>query len=161
MIDQENFNPVEAFLLGLEIEKAGADLYRRAEEKAPTTELRNVFADLARFEEDHIALFQDLLKEHEGNPEYLRPYDQDEAVEYIAHLLNADIFQRLRGALPSGVKEVLSLAIEAEKNSILLYTELKNLSKDPATADVFNRLLREEKEHFTRLSQLLSGQKEP
>jgi rubrerythrin len=155
MDNGRSLNPIEAFLIGLEIEIAGVDLYTHGQATAPTLEIRNLFSELIRFEQDHIKVFQNLIREKQENAEFLRPYDQDEAVEYIGLLTKSDVFRQLKEAHPKTVRETLMLAADAEKNAVLLYTEMKNISRDPETADVFERLLREEKQHFILLSGLL------
>ena len=52
------------------------------------------------------------------------------------------------------VEEACKIALQAERNAILLYTELARLSKDKAQRKLLESILGEEKSHLVRITSL-------
>lgn len=61
-----------------------------------------------------------------------------------------------RGGFDS-LPAILSTAIESEKNSILFYSELKELTGDPASREAFASIISQEKAHLAKLQQQLNA----
>jgi len=153
----QEFNDLEAFLVSLEIEKKGLDLYRKAAEKSEFSDIRNLLLELADMEQEHIQIFRSITEEKKGNKDFLKSYDNDDALNYIRSLVQNPVFKSLTVDILLGraktVHDLLHFALDAEKNSILFYTEMKNISENPITVEIFGRLLKEEKGHYVMLSE--------
>lgn len=160
----KQLNDVEAFLISLEKEKKGYNLYKHAAEKAVSTDIRNALLELAKMELEHIEAFKKIIEEKKENKEFISAYDNDDATKYISRLIHQDIFKGItEDALAQGhhsIRELINTAMEIEKNTVLLYTEMKNLSSNPEAIAIFNRLLKEEKIHYVMLAEMLDGLKE-
>ena len=156
MKNNNNFNPIEAFMIGLEIEKAGKDLYEKGLNSANTIELKNFFDELVNFEEQHIQILKKLIEENKENIEALKNYDSDETVALLSRMIHIDVFRKLKETKPLNAEHLLLLALEVEKDSILLYTELKNIAFNPETEEIFKKLLKEEKIHYIQISEIIA-----
>jgi len=159
MAKLKTLNDLEAFLIGLEIEKNGYALYKKAAETALFSDISKTFSNLADMELDHIETFKAIINEKKENKNFLTSYENDEALTYVSQIMDIDIFASLTPDKiieeAKTVEEVLKVALEIEKNSILFYTEMKNISHNDEAINIFNRLLTEEKLHFVLISKLI------
>jgi len=159
MAKSKILNDLEAFLIGLEIEKNGYTLYKKAAEKALFSDISETLSNLADMELDHIETFKSIINEKKENKNFLISYANDEALTFISQIMDTDIFANLTPDKiieeAKTVNDILKLALEIEKNSILFYTEMKNISQNDEAINIFNKLLSEEKLHFVLISKLI------
>ncbi|MCM8900687.1 ferritin family protein [Caldicoprobacter algeriensis] len=156
------FNDLEAIKLAIAIEERGERFYRQSAPKASDGAARVLLERLAEDEKEHKAVFEGLYQEFlknkdEFDDEYL--YDQDVAAYFnaLAHSLifpNEEEQARVVAQLQS-LEDVIRFGIQAEKDSILLYTQMIISSKLSEAKDVFRRLLKEEKKHLVDLQAYL------
>lgn len=137
-------------------EKHGVSFYTKAAEKFRGTELAGLFVKLAREEAKHLRDLIDLQASalRKGVEECFRAVEIDDYLEAIVR----------EGVLPKGEKEAERLdqiktvedacrvAMQAEKNAILLYTELAKLSKDKEQKKILEAIIREEKTHMAKIA---------
>ena len=145
-----------------EIERNGAKFYKKAASliKAPKTS--KLLSDLAAMELDHEKTFsqmeQQILKQH---PEEI-PYDPDsQAQAYINAIADGNVFDI--AADPSELltpsespQDILSLALDLEKNSIVFYTGIKQLVTKDMQKKV-DDIIAQEMTHISFLSDELNG----
>lgn len=156
------FNDLEAIKLGIAIEDSGERFYRQAASKVDDGAARVLLERLAEDEKEHKATFEGLYREFLKNKdkfddEYL--YDR-EVVAYINALAHSLIFpnEEEQARAVDGLQnleDVIRFGIQAEKDSILLYTQMVISSKLPEAKDAFRRLLKEEKRHLVDLQAYL------
>lgn len=142
----------EAFLMAIEIEKTAREFYQRASTSAASQEFRILFNEIVEDENSHIEIFQKLHKQSEGicGKETHACHN-----DYVVHLIDLEPFLKNLSNMPSTIEEVMKTSIEAEKNAILYYMEIKNhLPEGEMHADL-EKILHEEKMHFVALSELL------
>lgn len=138
----------------ISVEENGAAFYRAAAAKAANPEVAQVFLRLAEDEDEHARHFRQL---RQAGPPPLSP----EVTRYLAALLQepGSLFPSLAEAAAAGdARAALTLAIQAEKDSILLYQELFDVTKDEAERARLAQLLRAEKMHLLELRDLLNGE---
>ncbi|MGE5506887.1 MAG: ferritin-like domain-containing protein [Chitinophagales bacterium] len=138
----------------ISVEENGAAFYRAAAERSPNPETAQVFRRLAEDEDEHARHFRQL---RQSGPPPLSP----EVARYLTALLQApeSLFLSLAEAATAGdARAALALAIQAEKDSILLYQELYEVTKDEAERKHLANLLRAEKLHLLELQDLLNGE---
>lgn len=137
-------------------EKQGVSFYTKAAEKFRGTELAGLFVKLAKEEAKHLRDLIDLQASalRKGVEECFRAVEIDDYLEAIVR----------EGVLPEGEKEAERLdqiktvedacrvAMQAEKNAILLYTELATLSKDKGQKKILEAMVREEKIHMAKIA---------
>lgn len=148
------FEPSEIFRIATEIEGNGIKFYREYAKKTDDTEIKNVFLYLAEEEVIHKNLFSEMLSKMEKQ-EFPETYP-GEYLEYLKNYVEGIIFnkEKIENEL-SLVKDSLSavdFAINRELESILYYTEIKNLVV--RGRDKIDKIIEEERRHFLKLSEI-------
>ncbi len=139
----------ELFGIALKIEGTGYEYYTKLSYKTEGA-VNELLRELALQEREHARRFEEILAriptdEKRGG---MIGYDQ-EAVEYASAYAQQVIFPRLKDeSVPESLEEALKKAIEVEKDSIVFYTEIKQLVDDKAVELILN----EEKEHLKKLT---------
>jgi len=155
MLNQQ-FSKMEVIEMAKDIEKRGLNFYRSQADKTDNQEIRELFLRLAGDEKDHFQRFDNLGKSIKENSDYKEDHVYNEQVStYLNALVEFAVFpgDELIDKEFDSMEEVLKLAIQAEKDSILLYTEmLDNHSGD--TIDIIKKLIDEEKQHLLDLVKL-------
>lgn len=150
------FSGSELLEAALGIEKNGAAFYNALAEKARDESARAIYERLAAEEIKHQKTFQAML-DAVGSYQPPEGYSQDYA-RYLKSLVDSSVFTSVsqaqqRAAQASSPAQALDIGIQAEKDSILFYTEMQNLVK-PADRQLVLRIIDEEREHLNRLAQL-------
>lgn len=152
------FSGNEIVDIALRIEENGRKFYLAASERAEDENLAAALTKLADDEVQHKETFHGLYKAEE--PYTLSPEYGEEADAYIKAMAEAQVFapgksvsELARSA--RDIFEVLTLAMGAEKDSILYYTEMREWVQ-PGDKDVIGRIIAEEKKHLQDLTQLYS-----
>jgi len=156
------FNADEVFEMAEEIERNGARFYREAAAKAADRQVREMFLNMASMEDGHLRTFQEMrksLKEHEKEPNVFDPYN--EASLYLQALADSKGFEGMRSPTQKltgqeSTRELLEIAIGAEKNSVLYYVGLKDLVPAEAGRDKIEAIIREEVRHIADLRRRLT-----
>jgi rubrerythrin len=156
MAKKEN---LDVFDFAIKAEKDGMDFYMKAGNKfSDNDDLKKLFASLAKEEAVHMGIFNDfkIKAEGKGIDQCLKSPDIDAYLEAIVQ----------EGLFPKGetvnkrlekvetVAQAAVIAMTAEKNSILLYTELAKLAKDKEQKKFFEKIAKEEKSHLVMVSGL-------
>ena len=153
------FNADEIFQMGIEIETNGKKFYETVAKNVSNDTVRNFFSDLARWESEHIDLF-DKLKE--ALPESAKRgdlFDPNQELQlYIKATAESHVFIKNKDivGLASRCKtpgEALDLAITFEKDSIVFYTTMKKLVPREIGKEQIDRLIDEEISHIAILTQ--------
>jgi rubrerythrin len=150
------FSASEVVQLGIEIERNGRDYYRAVAAASKDARAKEIFSFLAGEEERHEKVFEGMLA-------HIEKYEPPEAyaVEYFEYLkaLSKDHVFTSKGsgkkaaALIKNDTQAVGLAIGFEKDSILLFTEMKKLVSADGQKMV-DKLIQQEQEHLLRLTQL-------
>jgi len=150
------FSPSEVIQLGIQIEKNGRDFYLGVAKLAKSEKIRKVLNYLAEEEEKHIKVFNDILSGIEKyEPQEAYP---DEYFAYLRALSDGYVFTKKKkgeeiAAKVKDEKEAVDVGINAEKDSILFYEEMKKfILKD--TYGTIDKLIEEEKKHLSKLYEL-------
>ena len=154
----QRFNDVEALKIARDIELRGADIYARALKIAKKPDVRDMLSKLHADELEHAATFERL------KDEALDGETEDYAAESAMFLsaFAAEI------AFPGGLMKlacdrgmddahvVLQEAIQAEKNSILFYSEVIAASHSDKLKKYLGDIVDEERGHLKGLMTQLS-----
>jgi rubrerythrin len=157
------FNADEVFEMAEEIEQNGAKFYREAAAKTASREVKETFLTMASMEDGHLRTFREMRKtltEQEKGETAYDPYN--EASLYLQALADSKGFEGMRSPTQKltgkeSVQELLEIAIEAEKNSVLYYIGLKNLVPAEAGRDRIEGIIREEIRHVADLRRRLTA----
>ncbi len=156
-----SFNADEVFEMAEEIERQGARFYSEASKMAPTGEMKKFFLELTEMESKHLKIFADMRKHLSEEEKTSTAYDPDnEAVLYLKTMAAAKGWegrisptQKLTGKEP--MKEVVEIALNAEKESVVFYYGLKSMVSEGAGRDKVEKIILEELSHIRTLLEYL------
>ena len=150
------FSPAEIVRLGIQIEKNGRDFYNAVKQSSESEKAREMFAFLAGQEEKHIKVFESILSETE---DYQPPETYSgEFGSYLEVLAGEHVFTRKDSGSEAAKKvknqaEAIDMAIGFEKDSILLFLEMKKMVPENGHKSI-DRLIEQEQEHLKTLAGL-------
>jgi len=142
----------------MQAEKEGVSFYTKAAKMFKDTDLRALFMKLAKEEAKHLEEFINLKEKalKKGVEECFKSVEVD---DYLGAVVQEGIFPKGESMTKKletvkTVEDACKIALQAERNTILLYTELVKLSKDKGQKKILERLLDEEKSHLVRIASL-------
>jgi rubrerythrin len=149
------FDAREILLFAIRIEENGEAFYRNMSAKLPEPGVRELFRHLAGQELVHRDIYRSMLSKLQV---YTPPESYtDEYGAYLKAYVDNKIFnaQRLDGyaAAIAAAGAAVDFAIDRELESILYYQELLMVVPE-AQKNEINKIIREEKSHFMKLSEL-------
>lgn len=150
------FSGSELVNIAIGIERSGVIFYDTLVKSTKNVATRDVFQNLADVEREHIQIFQNMLTEAE---KYQIP--EAYAAEYAAYLqalvdnavFTDDFITSELATKASSDIVALELAINAEKDTILFYYGMKEITPKSALSTL-NKIITEEKRHLRQLSEL-------
>ncbi len=157
------FNPDEIFEMAEQIERNGAALYREAAVKAEDAPTRKTFGDLAVMEDGHLKIFQGMrkdLSEQDRMPAAFDPYS--EAAMYLQAMADAKGFEGKIGPRQvltgkETLLDILGIALNAERNSVVFYVGLKTLVDTDRARQQVDKIIAEEMGHIAVLQNRLTA----
>lgn len=163
-MDVKLFSDLEGLRIAISIEASGREFYQQAYEQATDDSHKELFKLLRSEEVTHYETFSNIFakvneNKEAGSEEYL--FDA-ETSRYLTVLAEGHIFPtaknaKIKIAEATTIVEILKMAIQAEKDSILFYDELANSSKFPEAKKIFLLLKAEEQTHVVKLRQILDA----
>ncbi|MHC5059740.1 MAG: ferritin family protein [Planctomycetota bacterium] len=157
------FNAEEIFFIAEHIERNGARFYREAAEKASDEEVKQMFLEMADMEIGHCQTFEYMRRylkiKEKDNP----VFDPDnEASMYLATMAYSHGTEGRKG--PSDeftgnetIPEILKMALNAEKDSVIYYFGLRSFVPPKAGRDKIEKIIAEEIEHIATLNKKLAS----
>lgn len=161
-MDVKLFSDLEGLRIAMAIEARGRDFYQQAFNKAEDNNHKDLFSMLRNEEVIHLETFTKIFNKVNENKEaaseeYL--FDQ-ETSRYLTVLAEGHIFPTAENAeveiaKATTIQDILEMAIQAEKDSILFYDELASKSKFEDAKKIFTTLKAEEQIHVVKLRIIL------
>ena len=160
-----SFNADEIFEMAEQIERNGTMFYRKAAENASDKQTKKMLLDMAVMEAEHLEIFQRMRKELSGREKETMVFDpENEATMYLQVMADSrgsegkkSPTQELAGS--ETIKEILQIAVNAEKDSVVFYTSLKGCVSERAGKDKIENIIKQELGHLTTLQKQLQGLK--
>ena len=157
------FNADEVFEMAEQIERNAARFYREVATKAPDRQVKDMFLRLAAMEDTHVRIFQQMrttLSDQEKGGTTFDP--EGEASLYLQAMADDRGFEGMKGRNvkltgKESTRELLEIAITAERNSILYYIGLKEMVPTEASRDKVEAIIREEVGHAAELRRYLAA----
>ena len=151
------FNANEIFEMAEEIERNGAKFYRRASANSPDEETKQMLLDMAVMEDEHLKTFQQMREELSGREKEPMVFDPDNlSALYLQAMADARGYEgkitpakELTG--DETPKEIIEIALNSEKESVVFYFGLKGLVPVKAGRDKVEAIIIEELSHITTL----------
>jgi len=159
------FNAFEIFEMAEQIERNGVKFYRKAAEGISDRDVRQTLLDIADMEAEHEETFASMRKQLSDEERELRVVDpENEVALYLQAMANGHVFdlkkdpgEQLTGT--ETVEDILKLAIDAEKDSIVFYLGLKDFVPVKAGKDKVEAIIKEEMGHIAVLNRRLPALK--
>ncbi|MCK4504365.1 MAG: ferritin family protein [Candidatus Aegiribacteria sp.] len=153
------FNAFEVLTMAERIESNAQNFYQRASEMTDNPDISELFSNLAVWEKEHESLFSDMksgLSEEEKASTAIDPYD--ELMLYLTEMADEHVFVR-KDLDPASViddtstpEDIIDLALEFEKESILFFLALKRLMSKRSGSEKIQKIIDEEVSHMTYLA---------
>jgi len=158
------FNADEIFEIAERIEANGAAFYRAAAEKVEG-DSREFLLDLAVWEDQHQQKFAGMRTRLAGAAADAIAWDpNNEAALYLQALADGGVFpadEDPMAALPAepAIGQILTVALQREKDSITFYVGMQHLVPARFGKDEISGILREEMSHVNLLTRRLAALK--
>jgi len=157
------FNADEILEMAEQIEKNGAKFYRQAAQKTADGQTKKMLLDMAAMEDGHLKIYQEIRKGLNAWEKEEIVFDPDnQSVKYLQAMAEARGYEgkitptkELTGS--ETPKEILEIALNAEKESALFYLGLKELVPERAGREKIENIILEELSHITTLLQWLKA----
>ncbi|MBD3420448.1 MAG: rubrerythrin [Chitinivibrionales bacterium] len=149
------YNAHEIYQIGIGIEENGKKFYDTACLLSDDEDAQKLFSELAAWENTHITLFTELqnaLAEHDGKTELFDP-DQ-ETLKYLKAAADSHVFvqsidvEKLVRDCDNPI-DILKLALRFEKDSVVVYSTMKDIVPETMGKSRIDRLIREEIMHVS------------
>ena len=153
------FSGSELVNIAVGIEQSGAAFYDSLAQSTKNEKSRGMWQYLALEEKKHIEIFRRMLG---SLSDYAPPETYTEEYElYLRALIDSAVFRNDQAARAMAQKvdseaEAIQIALRAEKDSILFYSNLRELVLRPQREAV-DKVIEEEKSHLRQLSDLMKG----
>ena len=150
-----DFTADDVFEMAEQLERNGADFYRKAAENVSDPLAKELLIGLAEMEDEHEKTFA-LLRADLSNAEIITTvFDpENESALYLRALADTRVFFEKKIDI-SSMKDILKAAIVAEKDSIVFYLGLKDLVPDQLGKNRLDTIIKEEMGHIRILSKEL------
>lgn len=149
----------DIFRVGVQIETNGKLFYETAAKQTQETRAKELFKELADWENQHIELFEKLRLQLPETAKEENLFDPGSELEmYIEATADSHIFIKNKdiASLVSTLKtprEVLDLAITFEKDSVVFYSAMKKAIPESFGKGRMDTLINEEIKHIAMLAQ--------
>jgi rubrerythrin len=155
-----NFNAFQVMQIAEQIERNASKFYHEAAELFDEPGLRKVLFGLADWEAEHEGTFENMRKQLSEQSRELRTFDLDEPQPSPKAMAGLAVFgpgsvpiQEFTGKETS--TEILTMAIEKEKDTIAYYKGLKDFVPPQNGQEKFDDIIEEEWKHIKILEQSL------
>ncbi len=146
----------EAIEMGIQIKKNGKDFYAKVARSSKTKRVKELFRWLASEEVKHIKIFEYMLA---GIQKCVRQEIYPGGYSaYLSAMIDDHLFGKKKDQKKMMLRvgnngKAIDLAIDFEKDSLLLYHEMKNFVRRQERKLV-TKLIRQQQEHIRKLSAL-------
>ena len=154
----QRFNADEVFAMGVQIEKNGFSFYKTAAGRTDDPDLRDLFLQLAEWEQKHVTLFEGLRMKLPAAAREADVYDQDNMVHmYLKAVADNNVFVKGLSMQPENLVwtspvAILKTALDFEKDSVVFFSSMKEMAIDKAGAAEVEKLVLEELRHIGYLT---------
>ena len=151
-----SFNMDEILKMAEQIERNGSRFYRQAAENTTGEAAKSKLLELADMEDSHEKVFALMRSELSGRETQSIAFDPNgETEQYLMAMADGNVFDRTADPVDlvagKSLKDLLSIAIGLEKDSILFYLGLRDLVPETRGREKVDGIIKEEMSHVTLL----------
>jgi rubrerythrin len=160
-----SFNADEIYEMAEEIERNGAVFYRQTAAKCKDKETKRMLLNMADMEDGHLKTFQQMRTQLSASEKAGTVFDPDnEAVLYLQAMAEARGWEGRKSPAEQltgneSMKEILEIALNSEKESVVFYFGLKSFVSEKAGKDKVEQIILEELSHVRTLLEHLKNLK--
>ncbi len=157
------FNADEIFEMAEEMERNGAKFYRKAAQNTSDGQTKQMLLDMADMEDKHLQTFKEMRGQLSGQETGETVFDPDnEAAMYLRVMADSHGYEGKKSPDEEltgneTAKEILEIALNSEKESVVFYSGLKSLVPPKAGRDKVKAIILEELVHITTLLNKLNA----
>jgi rubrerythrin len=161
---ETKFNIFEVLQIAERIEHNGAKFYIKTAEYLGDSELRNLCYELANWKARHEKILAQRRKRFSEKTGQFGTFDPDNYVLSNPHVMaGLAVFATKPGSLTDthghvNRELVLKDAVRKSKEAIVFYNGLKEFTRDPASKDTIDTIIKEENRHIRLLIEKLEQQ---
>jgi len=150
-----DFNANEILQMAEQIERNGADFYRKSAKKIQDPAGKELLLNLAEMEDEHEKTFAAMRSKLTADEKTQTVFDPEgETVGYLKALADSKVFFE-KTIDTSNMEGILKEAITAEKDSILFYLGIKDVVPKVLGKDRLDQIIKEEMSHINLLTREL------
>lgn len=150
-----DFSADDIFELAEDIEINGAEFYRNAAANISNKAHKDMLTGLADMEVEHKKTFEQMRLELKGREKTETAFDPEgDAASYLQALADIRVFFE-KPLDTSQMENILKDAIQAEKDSIVLYLGMKEMVPEKFGKNRIDKIIKEEMGHIRMLSKEL------
>ncbi len=145
-----------------QIERNGFSFYTAASKLTKDPDAVKLLADLAEWEVSHIETFQKMRKELDKSEKSTTVFDpEDEMAAYLKQMAGSVAFTAkknpndLLGSNP-GLEKILTIALEMEKDTVIFYSNIKEMVPAALGIDKIDEIIKEELRHVAIIQKRLA-----
>jgi len=152
----DKFTAADLINMAIGIERSGITFFDIMARTTDSDATRDIFEQFVGMERQHLALYQDMLTQLNEVSASIALTPESES--YVRALVEGAVFSS-DAAMDEAITQAdsdsraLEVGIRAEKDSILFYQAVKDALPTAVTGPV-EKILEEEKIHFTRLAEI-------
>jgi len=152
---QYDFNANEILQMAEQIERNGAEFYRKSIDKIQDSAGKELLLNLAEMEDQHEKTFSALRAKLSADEKAQTVFDpQGDTVRYLKALADSKVFFE-KTIDTDSMEGILKEAITAEKDSILFYLGLKDVVPETLGKGRIDQVIKEEMTHINLLTREL------
>jgi rubrerythrin len=161
---ETKFNVFEVLQIAEKIEHNGARFYLETAEQLDDAELRDTCYKLATWKARHEKVLAQRRKRFSEKTGEFGTFDPNNYVLSNPHVMaGLAVFATKRSSLKGPLgrenrKEIFKDAIRRSKEAIVFYRGLKDFTRDPASEDTIEKIIKEELRHIRLLNEELERQ---
>ena len=149
------FNADEIFEIAEQIERNGANFYRKAAETITNEDKKKFLIHLAEMEDEHEQTFKTMRSQLTQDEKIMITFDPEgESEKYLRALADTRIFYEKKIDTTS-LEEIFKTAITAEKDSIVFYLGIKDVVPEHLGKQKLDVIIKEEMGHIRLISKEL------
>lgn len=146
-----DFSADDIFKLAEEIEVNGEQFYQKAAEDVSDAKGKDMLLGLADMERNHKRMFEQMRSELKNREKAETAFDPEgDAEKYLKALADIRVFFE-KPIDTSSMENILKAAIQAEKDSIVLYVGMKELVPEKYGKNRIENIIKEEMGHIRLL----------
>jgi rubrerythrin len=142
--------------IAVQIEENGERVYRNAAQKIENPSLRSLLQGLAEEEAQHAKWFEALIDTVTGTGDFQEQEKMGRALLKNAVGDQSFTLEDADFSSMEKIEDLLKLAIEFEKDTVLFYGVLQPLIEDQQTLEQLHVVIQEEENHVRHLKKVLS-----